>query len=667
MNVEEREDGLLFRLRDAVVMLVRWHSPHQLRVEGWRKDKLLTPDIGNIFTHSFRKKLVEAARQQFGAKDVPNIAEDVDNVARALGHSGLQDKLKEKAGPSVAERLIHYARQASAFFHTPDRKGYASVRVNGHTENYRIKSQSFRYWLQHEFWRREKERMEDAAVEATGALSGGAGALDLPEVVREQAMGDAISQLEALALFEGPERDVHLRVAGHDGAVYVDLGDEAWRAVRVDASGWKIVDEPPVKFVRPAGMAPLPEPTRGGSADGLRGLLNIPHDRNGDRNWRLIMSWLAYAFTPGGKYPLLVIIGPQGAAKSTAERILRGILDTNAVPLRTTPRDEHNLYIDAESNWCIAFDNLSGIPLWLSDALCRLSTGGGFSTRTLFSDRDQELFEATRPVMMNGISDIANRSDLLDRAVIVNLPAIPEEERKLERAIYAELESIAPGVLGFVLDAVAEGLAGVGDVSLERLPRMADFSVWGVATEEALGGDAGGFLRAYLGSRDDATQTALDAWPVVSVLYDFASKHAPSAEKPDAAWEGTATDLWAKLNYDADDDLRRTKDWPGAPSALSAQLNRLAPSLREVGVRVERPTSSHKAGRKWRVYFEKPEPGDAGDGDAATGDGDVSDAVPPETPTGRPNTGSGDAGGAGDGDIPDPQENLEPDAWGGEV
>jgi hypothetical protein len=239
-------------------------------------------------------------------------------------------------------------------------------------------------------------------------------------------------------------------------------------------------------------MATLPEPTRGGSADGLRGLLNIPHDRNGDRNWRLIMSWLAYAFTPGGKYPLLIIIGPQGAAKSTAERILRGILDPNTVPLRTAPRDEHNLYIDAESNWCIAFDNLSGIPLWLSDALCRLSTGGGFSTRTLFSDQDQELFEATRPVMMNGISDIANRPDLLDRSVIINLPAIPEEERKLEKRIFARVDAIAPSVLGFVFDAVVEGLNRVGDVNIDRLPRMADFAVWGMATEVALNNGAAG-------------------------------------------------------------------------------------------------------------------------------------------------------------------------------
>jgi hypothetical protein len=53
-----------------------------------------------------------------------------------------------------------------------------------------------------------------------------------------------------------------------------------------------------------------------------------------------------------------------------------------------------------------AFDNLSGLPPWLSDTLCRLTSGGAFSTRRLFSDRDEILFTAARRVILNGIEDI---------------------------------------------------------------------------------------------------------------------------------------------------------------------------------------------------------------------------------------------------------------------
>jgi hypothetical protein len=398
-------------------------------------------------------------------------------------------------------------------------------------------------------------------------------------------------------------------------------------------------------------------PKRGGSVDELRSLLNIPDGPDGERNWRLVLSWLTYALTPGGQYPVLVVVGPQGAAKSTAVRILRSILDPSTVPLRTAPRDEHNLYIDAESNWLLTFDNLSGMPAWLSDALCRLATGGGFSTRTLFSDRDQELFEATRPVAMNGISDIASRSDLLDRAVIVNLPAIEEKDRRLKKAINADLGRIAPGVLGFLLDAVAAGLANVDSVDVARLPRMADYAVWGMATEVALGGELGSFMEAYAGSREDATQTALSASPVAPYLYKLADAHKGLED----AWEGTPTQLWGILGDAAGDDLRRTKDWPGSPAALTAIINRLAPSLREVGVHVDKPTKSHKAGRLLRVYFALSE---GGDDDSRGGDDDENGSVPPETPIDKPDSGLGDDGDDGDGDIHGDEDG---EGWDAEV
>jgi hypothetical protein len=660
MSVEEHEDGLLFGLRDGVFVLVKWSSPTQFEVSAWRDDRLLPPDIGNLNKASFRARLVQSMQDAFGAENVPKVREDVEDVTLALsaresGGKSLGEKLEGRAGPSVAERLVMYARKGAKFFHTPDSKGYASAKVGGHSETYRIRSHRFRLWLQHRFWCEERRRLEDARAVDGGAPYEGSPGVELPEAVRDQALGDAISQLEALALFEGPEREVHLRVAAHEGAVLVDLGDEAWRAVRIEAGGWEIVDEPPVAFVRPAGMGPLPEPTRGGSVDGLRSLLNISRDADGERNWRLILSWLAYAFVPDGQYPLLVVIGPQGAAKSTAVQVLRSVIDPNVVPLRTAPRDEHNLYIDAESNWLLTFDNLSSMPPWLSDALCRLATGGGFSTRTLYSDRDQELFKATRPVAMNGISDIASRPDLLDRAVMVNLPAIAEEDRKLKKVINAELARIAPGVLGFLFDAVAAGLAKAAGVDERRLPRMADYATWGIATEEALGGESGSFMQAYAGSREDATQTALAASPVAPYLYKLAESH----EGLEAAWQGTPTQLWVALGDAAPEDLRRTKEWPGSPAALTQVINRLAPSLSEIGVRVERPTQSRKGGRVLRVYFQQPDPGDGEDDDGGGGDDGENVGVPQETPIGRPDSGLGDEGDAGDDDIPEGSGDKE--------
>jgi hypothetical protein len=270
-------------------------------------------------------------------------------------------------------------------------------------------------------------------------------------------------------------------VALANGMVYVDLGDAAWRAVEISVEGWGIVcsSDVPVRFVRAKGMLPLPEPVEGGPVDLeiLKSLLNLGDSEMGERNWRLICAWLVQAFNPKGPYPVLTVLGPQGSAKSTAQKILRNIVDPSSVPLRSAPRDEHNLYIDATSGWVIALDNMGSLPGWLSDALCRLATGGGFSTRRLYTDQDQILFSALRPTAVNGIGDVIARPDLLDRALIINLPPIPREERKLERVLEVEVEQMKPGILGALFSAVSAGLAKRDSVFLESKPRMADFVV----------------------------------------------------------------------------------------------------------------------------------------------------------------------------------------------
>lgn len=656
MEVEERDDGLLFKLRDEVFMLVQWHSAKQLQVEAWRKDKLLAPDVGNLNTSSFRAKLTEAARETFGKKNVPNIREDIDNVARALstpgkGGKSLQDQLSDKARPSVAERLVLYARRAATFFHDAERQAYASVTVEDHIENYPVRSRQFKLWVQREFWVREKQRIEDAAAEASGAMFEDDGAEVLPEVVREQALGDAIRQLEGLAIFEGSEQEVNVRVAGDAAsAVYIDLGDKDWQAVRIDCNGWEVVSDCPAKFVRPKGLIALPLPVKGGNAGQLRDLLNLPDNDDGDQNWRLILAWIAQAFLPSGPYPVLVLLGPQGSAKTTAGRIIRRLIDPSTVPDRGTPKDEHNLFIEATSNWIVSIDNLSTLPSWLSDVLCRLSTGGGFSTRTLYENRDQELFEAMRPALLTGISDVVTRPDLLDRAIIVNLPRIDKSIRRRERDVYRDLDKAAGGILGFLFSAISEGMGKLPDVSLDKMPRMADFATWGIATEEALGGSHGSFMKAYAGSQEEATGTALETWPIASYLWEFAK----SFREQDKAWTGTPGELKQAIEEKVSDDaLKRSKEWPKTPSALSKQINRLDPALREVGVVIEKASGSRRNGRKVQVYYVAPDSNKAGDGDGGDGggDSDKEKTVTTDNTINKPDAGHGDGGDSGDSNL----------------
>jgi len=662
---EVRGDGLLFHLQNEVRSLVRYASATRVEVEMWREDTLLPPDTGNINTSTFRKRLVASGKIGFNLTDgedvVPNLGRDIDAMAVALrsrpesSEDGdaptLGDILRNLMGPSVMETLIRYATEGAEFFHTAEPEAYATVKTKGHRETYHLRSRAFKLWLRSEYHRREgarsggdggddgskkgkKSRPHQNPIDKPDSPQGddGGDGDALHAVLSQNSVSDAINHLEAIALFEGAEREVHVRVAESDGRYYVDLADEQWRVVEIDEDGWRIIGDPDVRFIRPKGMLALPLPVSDdGGANRMRELLNLAGE-GGDRNWRLILAWLAQAFKPKGPYPVLVLLGPQGAAKSTAQRLLRMLIDPSQVALRTVPRDEHNLYIDAVSSWVLAMDNLGGVSNWLSDALCRLATGGGFSTRQLYENREQELFDAMRPIILNGIGDIVTRGDLLDRSILITLPSIPPERRKLEREIFAEFDVEAPRVLGYLFSAISEGIRLAPSVQIEDPPRMADFATWATATEVALGAEPGEFMDAYLGSQDEATETALESWAAAAAFIKFAKEH----KGFENAWVGTATQLLGEIDDSVDSDsLKRSKDWPKTPQRLSENLNRLAPALLDVGVRVDRPTESKRKGRKLRVFYVEPPPRDTDSPNGFPGrDGKASSPPPPPSPEG---------------------------------
>lgn len=268
--------------------------------------------------------------------------------------------------------------------------------------------------------------------------------------------------------------------------------------MEIDARGWQVIDNPSVRFRRAAGMKPLPIPVAGGSVEMLHPFLNL----KSDADFVLVITWMLAVLRDRGPYPVIVLSGEQGSAKSTFCAILRSLLDPNTAPLRALPRDDRDLFIAASNAHVIAFDNLSGLPAWISDTLCRLAAGGGFAVRQLYTDEDEVLFDAARPIILNGIEDIVTRPDLADRAILLTLEPIPEKRRRPEKELWAAFEVDRPRILGALLDAVAEGLKRLPETRLERLPRMADFALWATACETVLW-RAGTFWEAYRGNVDE--------------------------------------------------------------------------------------------------------------------------------------------------------------------
>jgi hypothetical protein len=364
---------------------------------------------------------------------------------------------------------------------------------------------------------------------------------------------------------------VHVRVGGLDGRLYLDLCDETWRAVEIDATGWRVIDTPPVRFRRAAGMKALPVPVAGGLVETLRSFLNV----RSDTDFVLVVAWALAVLRNRGPYPVLVLSGEQGTAKSTLCAILKALLDPNTAPLRALSRNDRDLFIAATNGHVLAFDNVSGLSPWISDNFCRLATGGGFAVRQLYTDQDEVLFDATRPAILNGIEDVITRPDLADRALILTLEPIPDERRLPEAELWAAFEAERPGILGALLDAVAVGLKRLPETRLEKLPRMADFALWATACESALW-PAGTFWSAYCGNIDEAVEGVIEANPVAVAVRALMARQ--------TEWTGTASELLGVLAEMVGDRVAKAKTWPDGPRALSGRLRRAATPLRKVGI-----------------------------------------------------------------------------------
>jgi hypothetical protein len=473
-------------------------------------------------------------------------SESATEVASPDTVSSVPDAEVEKQSPGGA--LWRMAGSARTF-RASDGRYYASVPVDGHLECHELDSAGFRRWL---------TRVSFGATRR------------LPPAA---ALASVASALEAHAEIESDTEPVFIRMARDEtGSSYVlDLGDRSRRAVEIRAEGWVVAAQPGVHFRRSAGQLALPTPARGGSIELLRKYVNVA-----ERDFPLLIGWLTSALRPVGPYPIAVLTGEQGSAKSTLAMVCRLLIDPHDSPLRGEPKDQRDLMIAARNGWILAFDNLSALPVWLSDGLCRLSTGAGFSTRSLYSNYEEVVFRAQRPLILNGIDDYARRGDLVDRGFFLHLPPILGSRRRCEQDFWAEFHQDYPWLLGALLDAVSAGMRLWPEVQLAELPRMADAARWGEAVGRGLGWAPGTFLDAYSANRQSAGRRALEDSPAADALASFITLV--------GAWSGTASELLQVLR----DVLRPlgARGWPKTPGALSALLRRMAPQLRMAGITV---------------------------------------------------------------------------------
>ena len=398
---------------------------------------------------------------------------------------------------------------------------------------------------------------------------------------RASALADAITELQGEAL-DARASEVHLRVAEHDGGVVLDLGRDEGQVVHVTPAGWKILEDSPVVFRRTALTGAFPIPEAGGSVDMLKALANVS-----DETWQLVVGWVVASYLPAIPHPVLMLGGEQGSGKTTLARILVALSDPSPAPVRSQPTDPEAWATAASGSWVVAIDNVSTIPSWWSDCICKAVTGDGVVRRKLYTDSELAVLSFKRAVMLTSIDAGALRGDLGDRILLADLEPIPESSRRSEAELHAYLGDNAPKLFGAILSIVSKVLERLSQVELTNLPRMADFARVLAAMDQTIGTQA---LKAYLGQRGRIVQEVLESDEVGGAILALA------ANTP-MPWKGSASELLKAITPAGP----RTHGWPPNPRALSARLARLAPALRQSGVLVQRNEGRRGHGGLWAV------------------------------------------------------------------
>jgi hypothetical protein len=464
-------------------------------------------------------------------------------------------KLQEKE----ADTLVRLARTAATLFVSAKRVAFADVRVGDRVLTLPLRSTEFSEWLLAHYYK-EKQRAPKLSAEK-----------------------DAIRTLTSVAKYENPERcEVHLRSAQVGKTLIVDIGDETGQAIEITASGWRVLPAPPVKFQRMAGMEALPIPERSGNIQELRRFTNLS-----DADFILLVTVLADALCPDRPHVLLNLIGEAGSGKTTAERIVRSLVDPNEVPAGTLPREARDLFVDVNNSHVLAYDNVGAIPKSVSDSLCQITSGTGFRKRKNYTDLEAVRVSGFRTVVLTAVYNAVTEPDLAERCVTMTLSQIDSGERRSEAQLWQEFERARPRIFGALLDIVAHGLRLLPNIHVPDLPRLADFALLGVAIEGAFA-PVGAFLAAFTASQAVATDATIETNPVAAAIAGFMEGK--------VCWHGTSTQFWRELQARDPTEARatETRNWPKDPVSFGIALSKAIPTLRKIRIEVIRDRSKSR-------------------------------------------------------------------------
>ena len=479
-------------------------------------------------------------------EEIPGMVED----AIAKGFHETDEKEKEEEQKAQAQLLFDLViSKGCELFHDAIQRPFMLYREAGRSRVYLLSSTASKHLLRRMFYK------------------------EYGRVMGQQPFKQACDLLEATALFDYPELPVYLRIAPFEGNVVINLADDEGNVVIINKDGYQVTNDSPVMFMKSSVMSALPLPVESdfNALQEFKHLLGLA-----PQTYVRVLAFLINCLKADGPYLCLLTEGEQGSGKSMLTEFCKAIIDPSQAPKIRMPDNERDLMIQAKDTALPLFDNVSSIKPQMSDALCSLATGGGFSTRKLYTDDEQMIFHETRPFICNGISAYATRADLLERSLPLKLQTMPKKQRKGEREIRERFIALRPAMLHQLYMIVSCALRNFDLVEPPTTVRMADAAHWLVAAEPQTGLPEGTLLLALEESQADIILESLLSDSLAVALCQVAER---------GGFSGTMGDLYVRIVDDK--NFKVDRYFPPTAAHMSKKLLRLIPGLRLAGVTVE--------------------------------------------------------------------------------
>lgn len=510
----------------------------------------------------FRGKQTDDAALRLGAQIVP-YTKDYDYV-RSIYASGLPEDYQG----DTLERIEHYIDSAAAKNFdemTPKKKSGAAVLLDI------VENQDDITLFHDNLDQTYISVPSKGGGERTLSLAGKEAKLWLKRLYYEttgsplnsQAFSDALANINAKALYDGEQKTTSLRIARHKKSIYWNRGDKEGTVIKIESEGYKVIKKSPVSFLCSGNMSalPLPEGPDPCLLAELQDLFAVD-----DSTFHRILAFLISSIKPEGPYLCLIVQGEQGSGKSYLTSLIKESIDPSQASKLRLPTSERELMIMAAQFHLTVFDNISGISNNLSDALCTLATGGGFAARQLYTDEELKIFVESRPFILNGISGITHRADLLDRSLSINLPSMSPEKRKTESELKQKFREIHPYLIDFLLRVTSTALKRYDEVNAPNDIRMADTARWLIAAEPETGLPKNSLINAIRQSQNEIVTETMERNSLAVALHQMLEEN--------GVFDGTVGEL---LSVIGERRFKHDRFFPTTPAQLSKELDRLIP------------------------------------------------------------------------------------------